>query len=58
MNKVRREPVLTWAGVHAIVNSAQITALHVSNIWHVVILLISSVSAALAARHQVTPVTK
>jgi uncharacterized protein (DUF983 family) len=60
MNKAKQvtsqEPVLTWATGHISINTAQLLALHLPTWLHVVILIITSVSATVGARRQVTPV--
>lgn len=55
MNKVKQEPVLTWSTIHAIFNVLQIVAIPMAPWLHAVIMAVTAITAALAARSQVTP---
>lgn len=55
---VKSEPVAFWAGLHLVLNSAQVLALNVPAWLHIAILVVSGIASALAARQQVTPTTQ
>jgi hypothetical protein len=60
MNKLKtatqQEPLVTWATGHISVNTVQLLAIPMPQWLHVIILIITSVSATVGARRQVSPV--
>lgn len=55
-NLHQTEPVLTWGTVVAVLNALQLLAIPGLPTWvHTVILVLTVISGAIAARQQVTP---
>lgn len=54
--KIKQEPVAFWTILHLVLNSAQLLALPVPAWLHVVIVVVSGIASAAAARQQVTPI--
>lgn len=57
MLRIKHEPVITFATLHLALNSVQFFVVSMPNWLHGVILALTSITGALAARHQVTPVS-
>ena len=58
MSKIKQEPVLAWLFAHVVVNGTQIEISGIPTWIHLVILILSTISAGAGARHQVTPNVK
>lgn len=58
MNTIKTEPVLTWGTALAILNAIQTLAISMPPWAHTLIVVLTTIVAALAARSQVTPVAK
>jgi hypothetical protein len=58
IDKIKNEPVLTWGTGNLSVNVVQLLAIPMPHWLHIVLLILTSFSATVGARQQVTPVSR